>query len=283
LFQYSISLTNTSASSPVGTFWFAWDDVPDTNFLIDPPSSITSPTGWTEKITHNTPSDGYGIQWVAGAGSAMQPGQTLTYSFESPDPPSQIFRLNTVEPSAGFDITSSFVYAAGPETDAGFNFTVPCFATGTRLLTAAGEIAVEHLSVGDLVPTRLGRRLAPVRWIGRRAVDCRRHRRPSEVWPVRVRAGAFGPGQPARDLVLSPDHAVHVAGALVPVRYLVNGASVRQQAVDQVEYWHVELATHDVLLAEGLPVESYLDTGKARGAAPGPRQRPEASGHPLIS
>jgi hypothetical protein len=195
----------------------------------------------------------------------MQPGQTFTYSFESPDPPSQVFRLNTVEPSAGFDITSSFVYAGAPETDAGFNFTVPCFATGTRLLTAAGEVAVEHLRVGDLVPTQLGGRLVPVRWIGRRAIDCRRHPRPAEVWPVRVREGAFGPGRPLRDLLLSPDHAVHVGGNLIPIRYLVNGATVRRQAVERIEYWHVELPAHEVLLAEGLPVESYLDTGN-RGA-----------------
>ena len=38
-----------------------------------------------------------------------------------------------------------------------------------------------------------------------------------------------------------------------------------------VEYWHVELERHEVLLAEGLPAESYLDTGNraafANGAA----------------
>ena len=260
-FKYTITLTNTSATSPVATFWFAWDDVPDTNFLIDPPTNVTSPTGWTDKITHNSPSDGYGIQWVAGAGSALQPGHSFTYSFESPDPPAQIFRLNTVEPGAGFHITSSFVYAGGPETGPGFNLTVPCFATGTRLLTAAGEVAVEHLAVGDLVPTLTGGRLVPVRWIGHCIVDCGRHPHPEDVWPVRVWAGAFGPGCPARDLLLSPDHAVHVDATLVPIRHLVNGATIIQEAVDRVEYWHVELPTHQVLFAEGLAVESYLDTG----------------------
>jgi hypothetical protein len=30
---------------------------------------------------------------------------------------------------------------------------------------------------------------------------------------------------------------------------------------DQVEYWHVELDSHDIILTEGLPTESYLDTG----------------------
>jgi hypothetical protein len=46
---------------------------------------------------------------------------------------------------------------------------------------------------------------------------------------------------------------------LIPVRYLVNGTTIRQEAVRQVTYHHVELSTHDVLFAEGLPAESYLD------------------------
>jgi hypothetical protein len=92
------------------------------------------------------------------------------------------------------------------------------------------------------------------------------------VAPVRVRADAFGPGQPHRDLVLSPDHAVKVGEALIPIRYLLNGATVAQEFVPRVAYFHVELDPHDVILAEGLPCESYLDTGN-RGAfagQPGP-------------
>jgi hypothetical protein len=54
---------------------------------------------------------------------------------------------------------------------------------------------------------------------------------------------------------------VHLDGVLIPVRHLLNGASIVQEPVDHVTYWHVELPTHGVLLAEGLPVESYLDTG----------------------
>jgi hypothetical protein len=78
---------------------------------------------------------------------------------------------------------------------------------------------------------------------------------------VRVRKGAFGPGLPRRDVLLSPDHAVHVDGVLIPVRYLVNGASIAVAPRRHVTYRHVELPTHDVVLAEGLPAESYLDTG----------------------
>ena len=86
--------------------------------------------------------------------------------------------------------------------------------------------------------------------------------RPGAVWPLRVMAGAFGPG---RDLLLSPDHAVFVDGMLMPVGRLVNGATVRQERTEEVTYCHVELPAHDVVLAEGLECESYLDTGN-RGA-----------------
>jgi hypothetical protein len=84
---------------------------------------------------------------------------------------------------------------------------------------------------------------------------------PQSVRPVRIARGAFGPGVPARALLLSPDHAVFADGVLIPVKGLINGVSVAQVARDEVVYWHVELDRHDVLFAEGLSCESYLDTG----------------------
>jgi hypothetical protein len=145
-------------------------------------------------------------------------------------------------------------------------FTLACFAAGTHIQTAAGEVVVEALREGDPVVTAFGE-CVPVRWLGHRHIDLDRQERREDLWPVRVRAGAFGPDLPHRDLRLSPDHAVFMRGegaapgALIPVRYLVNGVTVVQEPVDEVTYWHVELPEHDVLLAEGLPVESYLDTG----------------------
>ncbi len=87
--------------------------------------------------------------------------------------------------------------------------------------------------------------------------------------PARVRVAAFGPGQPVRDLFQSPDHAVYAEGVLIPVRMLVNGDSVVRHPVGVVKYWHLQVDEHDVLLAEGLPVESFRDTGKisAHGVA----------------
>ena len=138
-----------------------------------------------------------------------------------------------------------------------------CFAEGTLIRTRSGEVAVQHLRVGDRVNSGFGG-VVPVKWLGHRLVDCARHPRPHDVMPVRVMRGAFGPGLPARDLLLSPDHALYAEGRLVPVRYLVNGASIAQEKAGKITYWHVELPAHDVLFAEGLPAESYLDTGNRR-------------------
>jgi len=135
---------------------------------------------------------------------------------------------------------------------------VVCYARGTRIRTPDGDVPVEQLAVGQSVLTASGK-TAPVVWIGRRRIDCRRHPAPERVLPVRIRAGAFAPRLPQRDLLLSPQHAVYDEGVLIPVRYLVNGTTVVQDQVAEVEYFHVELPQHDLLLAEGLPAESYLE------------------------
>jgi Hint domain len=138
---------------------------------------------------------------------------------------------------------------------------VPCFAAGTKIATERGEIAVESLRPGDLVRVLGDEGFAPVVWIGHRRIDCRRHPKPEAVWPVRVSAGAFGPGRPSCDLWLSPDHALFLEGVLIPVKYLMDGAAIVQVPVDTVTYYHVELPRHSVLLAEGLAAESYLEAG----------------------
>ena len=146
---------------------------------------------------------------------------------------------------------------------------VTCFAEGTCIATASGPVAVEDLEPGDMVRTVDGCGQSIVRWIGHRAVDCARHKRPEQVWPIRVRAGAFGARQPRRDLLISPDHAVFIDGVLVPAKHLINGTSIAQVKMDRVTYYHVELSQHSILLAEGLPTESYLDTGDRSNFANG--------------
>jgi hypothetical protein len=138
---------------------------------------------------------------------------------------------------------------------------VACVVSGTRIRTPRGEVPVESLAVGDVVRARFAGDV-PIAWIGCRQVDCARHNAPERVRPVRVLAGAFGDNVPVRDLLLSPDHAVFTEGVLIPVKHLVNGVTVRSdEAVAHPLYFHVELETHDILWADGLPVESLIPRG----------------------
>jgi hypothetical protein len=154
------------------------------------------------------------------------------------------------------------LFNVAPDNTGGSQVTVTatCYAAGTRILTPRGEIAVERLREGDLVETISGR-AQPVDWIGHRRVDFRRHPNRHRVLPVRIAAHAFGPDRPRRELLLSPDHAVFVEDVLIPIRHLINGTTVAQITRQAITYYHIELPRHDVLLANGMPAESYLEAG----------------------
>ncbi len=156
-------------------------------------------------------------------------------------------------------------------TDIGISgsYTAPCFVEGTRIRTTRGEVAVEDLTEGDLVLVHNDTQDArPVAWIGHREVNLAVLPDPFMAQPIRIRRDAFGPDMPSRDLLVSPDHAVHVdhrgisGGVLIQARLLVNGATIlRETHLRKVRYYHVELDRHAVLFSENLPTESYLDTG----------------------
>jgi hypothetical protein len=66
-------------------------------------------------------------------------------------------------------------------------------------------------------------------------------------------------------LYLSPAHRLFLDDVLIAAEYLVNDVSIRRalpQESDVIEYYHIELATHEVILSEGLPVESYIGSDR---------------------
>ena len=134
-----------------------------------------------------------------------------------------------------------------------------CYFAGTMIACPDGERAVETLSIGDRVLTSDGR-VMPVRWIGRNTVSTK-FADPLRVLPIRIAAGALADHLPVRDLLVSPEHAVLVDDILVQAGALVNGLSIVRESnvAETFVYYHIELAEHALVLAEGTPAESFVD------------------------
>jgi hypothetical protein len=139
----------------------------------------------------------------------------------------------------------------------------PCYCRGTLVRTPCGNKRVEKLQIGDEVMTASGA-ARPIKWIGRRSYNGRFVMGRKDILPVCIKAGALADNVPRRDLWISPNHAMYfednLDGVLIEAKDLVNGASIVQaERVDEVEYFHIELDTHDILIAEGALSESFID------------------------
>ncbi len=164
---------------------------------------------------------------------------------------------------AGDYTTASFLLSAGAQqlsnSPPSLDISIACYARGTAIRTDGGNTPVEALRIGNRVATFGGASHA-IRWIGRRAYSGRFLAASPAVQPILFKAGSLGPYQPRRDLRVSPKHAMFLDGCLVPAECLLNGTSVvRDTACTEIEYFHVELDSHDVILAEDAPSETFVD------------------------
>ena len=174
----------------------------------------------------------------------------------------QFYGLTAGQIATGPNTQSDNIYLTNEpalDTSAPYETQTACYCRGTLVATECGEVAVEDLKIGDLVMTH-GGWLRPVKWIGRRAYAGRFVAGNRDVLPIVIRAGALDEGVPARDLRVSPEHALFLDEVLVPARHLVNGLTITQaDAVERLEYFHVDLGGHDVILAERAAAESFVD------------------------
>jgi hypothetical protein len=142
--------------------------------------------------------------------------------------------------------------------------TFICFCAGVMIATPTGEVAVETLRPGDLVTTADGG-AAPVKWLFVQTV-CAPFVDPARAAPVRIAPGALGGGLPTRTLRISQDHALYLDGALVQAGALVNGGAIARETElpERFAYYHLELADHALILANGAPAETYIDNVSRR-------------------
>ena len=191
---------------------------------------------------------------------SVDDGQTSLASFATT---SDYYDWSSAETADSFDAFSEVgvantISSADETLMAALGFDVACFCPGTRLATPEGEAAVERLAIGDEVLTREGARR--IKWIGRSEYEGRFLGSNQLMLPVTFAPGALGEGMPRCPLTVSPGHGVCLGDVLVPAWRLVNGVNATQtERVGPVEYLHIELDRHGLLLSDGCWSESYLN------------------------
>jgi hypothetical protein len=79
---------------------------------------------------------------------------------------------------------------------------------------------------------------------------------------VIVRKGALADNVPHHDLRTTKGHSLFIDDVLIPVEFLVNHRSIFwDDRAQEVIVYHIELETHDALIANGAAAESYRDDG----------------------
>jgi hypothetical protein len=168
--------------------------------------------------------------------------------------------MDTIQLSG--DFTGDFFHLAGDGNGGTFvteDTSPPCYCRGTRIRTPAGEVAVETLRIGDRIMTADGDAL-PLKWIGRRNYRDWLAVGNADVQPILFKAGSIADHVPARDLYVSPEHAMFLDGKLIPAQHLVNGVSVlKVEGMEEIDYFHLEFDRHVVIFAEGAAAESFVD------------------------
>jgi hypothetical protein len=143
----------------------------------------------------------------------------------------------------------------------GQNSKAQCLLRGTTIQTAGGNRKIEDLAVGDLLPTLFsGQR--PIQWSARYRFKKSDRSKPwvKDPLPIRISRSALAPDVPRADIYITGGHSVFIDGLLAPVGDLINGTSIVRDelACDELEFFHIKLENHDVIYAEGAPVDTLL-------------------------
>jgi len=100
-----------------------------------------------------------------------------------------------------------------------------------------------------------------IKWIARHVYKKGGPSWPESVVPICISRHALDERVPHSDLFLSPWHMLFIDGHLIPARNLVNGISIvpsMPEGMTTLEYYHILLATHEVIFAEGAPTDTLF-------------------------
>ena len=176
---------------------------------------------------------------------------------------------------ANADDSGNYTATAAPWWGSPSQGSIPCFTPGTLITTVTGQVAVEALKPGDLIVT-LDNGLQPIRWTGARTISGIDRFDPA-MRPICVPAKGSSHFLPTQDLYVSPNHCLLLIdplngprfGAeqvLVPAQFVFPPSTVTAHLPPSYTYNHVLFDAHEVIFANGLPVESLHPSHIALGA-----------------
>jgi hypothetical protein len=146
--------------------------------------------------------------------------------------------------------------------------SVVCFLEGTQILTKSGYKSIQNIKAGESIAVK-GKingnqrydvnaplSLEEVKWIGRFKV----YETNSETLPICFKKDSLCRNVPNRDLFVSPNHGILVDGHIHLAKSFVNDSTITQSSdMDTIYYYHIEMAHHSAIIANGVMTESYLD------------------------
>jgi hypothetical protein len=166
--------------------------------------------------------------------------------------------LSPLRPGTGYGLIALDLDDPGPAL---VQMVQGCFGAGVRITLANGALVpVEDLEPGQMILTR-DHGAQPLRWVGKTTL-----RASGQFAPVVIGPGILGN---LRELVLSPYHRIFLyqrndkavggrAEILVQARRLVDGRSIQQREGGFATYHSLAFDDHQIVYAEGVPVESLL-------------------------
>ena len=161
--------------------------------------------------------------------------------------------------------------------------SVPCFCQGTTLMTATGEQPVDWICSGDRVLTK-DHGFQSVLWANRTVISARKLQSTANLRPIKIAARSIDKDTPAKDLLLSPEHRILLKSPQIellfgcgevfaPIKSVANDGDVARTLPDHdISYYHIMFAQHEIVLADGLWIESFFPDKMALAALPAKKQ-----------
>jgi hypothetical protein len=142
-----------------------------------------------------------------------------------------------------------------------------CYLKGTQILTDKGYLPIEQLSEGDLVVSfgdiidneevqfYSQPILTPIKWIQKYSPTFKN----SDSYPIKFQKHSIKTDCPHKDLYVSPGHRMIIDGKMCLAKDLVNGISIVQEEMEDIEYYHFETEKAMVIDAQGAHSETFFN------------------------